>query len=93
MAKKLSMTQRWMLDHPNDEPPPADRRAAQEWRQKRWGAIVDAKRERDDAARRRYEKALQESLREEGRAVTQPRSLVRSINTRTGAAQWRSGPC
>jgi hypothetical protein len=26
MAKKLSMTQQWMRDHPDDEPPPADSR-------------------------------------------------------------------
>jgi hypothetical protein len=36
MAKKLTMTEKWMLDHPNDEPSPTERRAAMEWRHKRF---------------------------------------------------------
>jgi hypothetical protein len=34
-AKKLSPTQQWMLDHPNDVPCPKTPNAAQAWRKKR----------------------------------------------------------
>lgn len=61
VAKKLTMTQHWMLDHPDDEPPPAGRLAATKWREKRFGWKVDRVRERDEQDRRPYEKALQES--------------------------------
>jgi hypothetical protein len=61
MAKKLSMTQQWMRDHPDDEPPPADRRDAIDWREKRFGWKVDRARERDEQERRRYDEAMQAS--------------------------------
>lgn len=59
MAKKLTMTQTWMRDHPDDQPPPEGRRDAIEWREKRFGWKVDAARERYERDRRRYDEAMQ----------------------------------
>jgi hypothetical protein len=62
MPKKLSMTQQWMRDHPDDEPPPAERRDAIEWREKRFGWKVNAARERYEQDRKRYDEALQATM-------------------------------
>jgi hypothetical protein len=57
-AKKLTMTEQWMLDHPNDEPPPQDRLRAMEWRHKRFGDTHAARKKRADLAK--YEAAMRE---------------------------------
>ena len=56
MAKKLSKSQQWEIDHPDDEPCPKGapgdyhaRRAAREWRKAR-GIILEP------AARKRFER-------------------------------------
>jgi hypothetical protein len=59
MAKKVSMTAQWMIDHPNDDPPPQERRAAMEWRHKRFH--VSPKREADQA---KYKAAMAEKRKE-----------------------------
>jgi hypothetical protein len=64
MAKKLSAAAQWMIDHPNDEPPPSnDILAAREWRIKRgldrgpWAAHNDARKQADLA---KYKAAMKE---------------------------------
>ena len=54
MAKKLSRTQQWMRDHPNDEPPPSTGGGALAWRRKR-GLDFEG-----DALRAKYEAAMAE---------------------------------
>jgi hypothetical protein len=55
MAKKLSLSQQWMADHPNDKPCPQERRAAMEWRHKRGLDSAGA------ALRAKYEAAMAET--------------------------------
>ena len=62
-AKKLSPTQQWMQDHPDDVPCPAMPDAAAAWRRKRGMYSIREM----QAQRERYEAAMAEKrLRESG---------------------------
>jgi hypothetical protein len=59
MAKKLSRTQQWLLDHPDDVPPPTSGGGALAWRRKR--GLDPA----GDALRAKYEEAMREKRERE----------------------------
>jgi hypothetical protein len=65
--RKLSLTQQWMIDHPDDEPCPRNHSAAQRWRRKRGLERDPIKEAKQEADRTKYEAAIAEKrARERG---------------------------
>ena len=62
MAKKLSMAQQWLVDHPDDEPCPRDPNLAGVWRRKR-GLEDTASRRKIHAKQAKYDLAIVEKHR------------------------------
>jgi hypothetical protein len=68
MTKKLSRTQQWMLDHPDDVPCPRDPMSARSWRIKRGLQQAPEREVADRVQLAKYEAAMAEKRQREAAA-------------------------